>query len=44
MARDEVNQHEEAYVGDVVRLEIPLKSVTNLRRVASWPRQNSINI
>lgn len=34
MARDEVNKHEEAYIGDVVRLEIPLKSVANLRRVA----------
>lgn len=34
MARDETNQHEEAYIGDVVRLEIPLKSVMNLRRLA----------
>ena len=34
MARDEVNKHEEVWVGDVVRLEIPLKSVMNLRRVA----------
>lgn len=34
MKRDEVNQHEAGYVGDVARLEIPLKSVTNLRRVA----------
>jgi hypothetical protein len=34
MQRDEVNQHEEQYVGEVVRLEIPLKSVMNLRRIA----------
>lgn len=34
MQRDELNQHEAAYIGDLVRLEIPLKSVTNLRRVA----------
>lgn len=34
MQRDEVNPVEASYVGDVVRLEIPLKSVTNLRRVA----------
>ena len=34
MNRDEIIKHEEAYVGDVVRLEIPLKSLMNLRRVA----------
>lgn len=34
MDRDEIIKHEEAYVGDVVRLEIPLKSLMNLRRVA----------
>ncbi len=32
--RDETDAVEETYVGDVVRLEIPLKSVMNLRRVA----------
>lgn len=31
---DEVSDMALAYVGDLVRLEIPLKSVTNLRRVA----------
>ena len=31
---DEVSEMALAYVGDLVRLEIPLKSVTNLRRVA----------
>lgn len=34
MNRDEIIKHEESYVGDVVRLEIPLKSLMNLRRVA----------
>lgn len=34
MARDEVSKYEEEHIGDVVRLEIPLKSVMNLRRVA----------
>lgn len=34
MNRDEVTKHEEAYLGDVVRLEIPIKSLMNLRRVA----------
>lgn len=32
--RDEINPVEATYVGDVVRLEIPLKSVFNLRKVA----------
>lgn len=32
--RDEINQVEATYIGDVVRLEIPLKSVFNLRKVA----------
>ena len=32
--RDEIDQVEASYIGDVVRLEIPLKSVCNLRRVA----------
>lgn len=32
--RDEINRIEEPYIGDLVRLEIPLKSVMNLRRVA----------
>ena len=31
---DEVKALQQSYVGDLVRLEIPLKSVTNLRRVA----------
>ena len=34
MARDIVDAIEEQYLGDVVRLEIPLQSVSNLRRVA----------
>lgn len=34
MQRDETSAVEESYVGDVVRLEVPLKSVCNLRRVA----------
>lgn len=34
MARDELHKHEEVYIGDFVRLEIPLKSVMNLRKVA----------
>lgn len=32
--RDDVNKWEEQYVGDLARLEIPLKSVMNLRKVA----------
>lgn len=32
--KDEVTGHKAGYVGDVARLEIPLKSVMNLRRVA----------
>lgn len=32
--RDEVRAHEVDLIGNVVRLEIPLKSVMNLRRVA----------
>lgn len=32
--RDEVNKWEEQYVGELARLEIPMKSVLNLRRVA----------
>jgi hypothetical protein len=32
--RDEVDKLEQQYVGDLVRLEIPLKSVMNLRKVA----------
>lgn len=34
MARDRISDVEKGYVGDVVRLEIPLESVANLRRVA----------
>ena len=34
MNRDDLTKYEESYVGDVVRLEIPLKSLMNLRRVA----------
>lgn len=32
--RDEIKPLEQPYIGDLVRLEIPLQSVTNLRRVA----------
>lgn len=32
--RDELNRYEETMMSQVVRLEIPLKSVMNLRRVA----------
>ena len=32
--KDEVNWLDEKWVGQLVRLEIPLKSVSNLRRVA----------
>lgn len=34
MRRDDLNQHEQGYIGDVARLEIPLQSVSALRRVA----------
>jgi hypothetical protein len=32
--RDEITKHEEAYVGKTARVEVPLRSVTALRRVA----------
>lgn len=32
--RDEVTKLEKPYVGELIRLEIPLHSVSNLRRVA----------
>lgn len=34
MPADDVNRIEEQYIGQLCRLEIPLKSVVNLRRVA----------
>lgn len=33
--RDELRKHERDYIGELVRLDIPLRSVVNLRRVAS---------
>lgn len=32
--RDEITKHEEAYVGKTARVEVPLRSVIALRRVA----------
>jgi hypothetical protein len=32
--RDELNRYEQTYVSEVARLDIPLRSVVNLRRVA----------
>lgn len=33
--RDRPNRHEQSYLSEVARLDIPLRSVVNLRRVAS---------
>ena len=42
--RDRPNQHEQSYLSEVARLDIPLRSVVNLRRVAEELRSPVLSV
>lgn len=44
LAQDEPRQHEAAYIGQTARLDIPLRSVTALRKIAEELRGLAANL